>query len=253
MRGKPPSILSMVDGSVITPGRDATAVAPGIDEAGIESVPGSETGTEVPGTIAAGTAWGAGGAVITAPGAEALGLGAPGCDTGIVCPRHHRRGMASGTGGAVIAAPGAEALGMGIDALGCEIGAAVPGAIATGIASGTGGDMMAAAGVAAGIVPPTTIAPKTLEAIRSITRVSIPASIPIASAPGTISLDAFTTAATAPELPSAAMPSLLVVMVVAYFHPFEHADRVFRQNRRGEIQRDQVRCCGVVVDSHESH
>ena len=76
----------MVDGSVITPGIDAAAVAPEIDEVGIESVPGSETGTEVQGTIAAGTAWGAGGAVITAPGAETLGLGAPGCDTGIVVP-----------------------------------------------------------------------------------------------------------------------------------------------------------------------
>src|ERR1700730_16477003 len=104
MRGKPPSIASMVDGSLITPGRDAIAVAPGIDEAGIESVPGSDTGTDIPGTIAAGTAWGTDGEVIAAPGAEAVGIGA----------------------------------------LGCDIGAVVPGAIALGIASGTGGDMMAA-------------------------------------------------------------------------------------------------------------
>src|ERR1700730_7150886 len=166
MRGKPPSIASMVDGSLITPGRDAIAVAPGIDEAGIESVPDSDTGTDIPGTIAAGTAWGPGGAVIAAPGAEALGIGAPGCDIGIVVPGTIVAAMASGTDGEVIAAPGAEAVGIG--ALGCDIGAVVPGAIALGIASGTGGDMMAAPGVAAGIVPPT-IAPKTLEAIRSIT------------------------------------------------------------------------------------
>ena len=91
--------------------------------------------------------------------------------------------------------------------------------------------MIAVPGVVAGTVPPT-IAPKTLEAIRSIMPASIPASIPVWFIPGTIPLDAFVAASTVSGPPPRDKPSLLVVMVVAHLDPFEHAERIFGQDRR---------------------
>jgi hypothetical protein len=280
--GKPPSIPPINGGSSLMPGKGSVAIAPA-DNHGIESVPGRDSGTVVPGIItvaaasgtggavtaapgadaaaigafacdigtvapgavAAGIASGAGGEVITAPGADALGNGASGRDIGMVAPGASTAGIASGTGGVVIDAAGADALGIG--APGWDIGTVVPGIIAPGIASGTGGDMMAASGLGA-----PRIALKTLEAMRSIAPGSIPANIPIALAAGTDDPASF---AEASRASGGAPPTRwsLVVMIVAYFHPFEYPQCVFSQDRRGKIQRDQVRCCRIIVDPHEPH